>query len=392
MLRSLTSALNNTRISIKLFIAPILITAFMLGMGVVSQYGARQQSAALDEIANVAANIQRDVSLPAFEPSAPLTYRDLQRLVRALARQNIYCIVLLDEFDVLSQNDKLDAEVFSGLRALAMQYQLTFVTASTQPLLDLTYAHASSLSSPFFNFFTQIRLGLFGLKDAQELLATLSARADAPFDETMIADLIRLAGLHPLLLQQAGCHAFETFQSEQIHPIQPRDMDLHRTVLRQKFLDSALSHFTYFWRNLTEKQKRVLALLPLLTQDDPMNTLRLEQAGLIVKSERGYAPFSASFGEFVARQPLDGLCQSPPLSLDLQQHHALLRGQPVALSSSEFNLLACLMAQPGQIVPHSVLETRLDRSDAGALAPAGSPIITTPSGAKWRIGRKRANG
>jgi methyl-accepting chemotaxis protein len=54
MFRSLTSALNNTRISVKLFIAPAIITVFMLGMGAISYYGSARQSAALDEIANVA--------------------------------------------------------------------------------------------------------------------------------------------------------------------------------------------------------------------------------------------------------------------------------------------------------------------------------------------------
>ena len=39
MFASLVSRLNNTRISLKVFLAPALVTAFMLGMAALSQYG-----------------------------------------------------------------------------------------------------------------------------------------------------------------------------------------------------------------------------------------------------------------------------------------------------------------------------------------------------------------
>ncbi len=50
MFASLASRLNNTRISLKVFIAPALITVFMLGMAAVSHQGASEQRAALGTI------------------------------------------------------------------------------------------------------------------------------------------------------------------------------------------------------------------------------------------------------------------------------------------------------------------------------------------------------
>src|SRR5260221_6652423 len=54
MFGSMISRLNDTRISVKLFIAPVLITVFMLGMAGVAEYGSRQQSRALDPVLKVA--------------------------------------------------------------------------------------------------------------------------------------------------------------------------------------------------------------------------------------------------------------------------------------------------------------------------------------------------
>jgi methyl-accepting chemotaxis protein len=54
MLGRLQDLINNTRIAAKLWVAPLLITLSMIGMSVADQYGARQQSAALDEIIHVA--------------------------------------------------------------------------------------------------------------------------------------------------------------------------------------------------------------------------------------------------------------------------------------------------------------------------------------------------
>ncbi len=50
MLKSLTSLFRNARVSVKVFIAPVAITLFMLAMAAVAQYGANQQSKALSAL------------------------------------------------------------------------------------------------------------------------------------------------------------------------------------------------------------------------------------------------------------------------------------------------------------------------------------------------------
>lgn len=86
MFNSLVRRLNDTRIARKLFIAPTLITVFMLGMAAVAEYGSRQQSAALDEIANVA--IAKDELGVIARTMANTTHVDLFRMVSWLANSN----------------------------------------------------------------------------------------------------------------------------------------------------------------------------------------------------------------------------------------------------------------------------------------------------------------
>ena len=47
------------------------------------------------------------------------------------------------------------------------------------------------------------------------------------------------------------------------------------------------------------------------------------------------------------------------LAIDFERRQVYLRGQPVNLSPTEFRLLACLVRNAGQVVPHKTLLTRV---------------------------------
>ncbi|HTZ78879.1 MAG TPA: methyl-accepting chemotaxis protein, partial [Stellaceae bacterium] len=86
MIKSLTSLLNNCRISLKVFIAPVLITVFLMGMAAISQYGSHQQSAALDQVVNVAF-AKDELSLSARD-SVRLAHVNLYRMLTWLANSD----------------------------------------------------------------------------------------------------------------------------------------------------------------------------------------------------------------------------------------------------------------------------------------------------------------
>jgi methyl-accepting chemotaxis protein len=83
---SMVTLLNNTRISRKLFIAPAMITGFMIGMAVVSQYGSHQQSGALDEVVNVA--FVKDGLGASAAATAGMAHSSLFQMISWLANSN----------------------------------------------------------------------------------------------------------------------------------------------------------------------------------------------------------------------------------------------------------------------------------------------------------------
>ena len=286
-------------------------------------------------------------------PDAPISYRAFEQVIRNLTRQQRRVIFFLDEFATLSENPYLTVDVFLGLRALAMRYGVIYVTASTQPLLELTYAQASRLSSPFFNFFAQIRLGLFEPNEAEHLMQTLNSQVGIAFDTDASMRVMELSGPHPLMLQIAGYHAIEQLERTHQPPLECIDR------IRARFLDDVTPHWTYFWNNLCVGDQRLLALLPVSWRGDPDGVQRLEQAGLIIRGKEGVIPVSPEFQRFVARQSVPGLHQAMPVTIDPSQHLALLRGRPLSFSPTEFNLLDCLVERAGQIIPHDILETQV---------------------------------
>jgi hypothetical protein len=88
------------------------------------------------------------------------TYRSLDRVLNQISQQNAGVVVLLDEFELLAANPQLTPYFFARLRGLTTKYGLAYLTASQRPLFDMT-ADEEILSSPFFNIFVTLPLGLY---------------------------------------------------------------------------------------------------------------------------------------------------------------------------------------------------------------------------------------
>jgi hypothetical protein len=306
----------------------------------------------LEEIGDALADGgQGPAHLEALEGDQPITYRAFERALRELARAGWKPIFLVDEFERMSHNPHLDPDFFSGLRALAAKYPVAYVIASKHPLLELTYADASTLSSPFFNIFASLRLGLFAEQEARELLGGLAGRGGVTFAPPTLEFLLHLAGPHPLFLQIAGYQAFE-LQRTGGTPLTPAD----QAELRDRFLAAAEEHYAYYWRNLTPSEQRALAALPISQAERPDVTRRLEQACLILRRAGGYDYVSSAWRAFVEAQPLSGLLQAGPLTIDEGQRQAMLHGQPLSLTSTQYTLLVHLVEHAGQVVAAEDLE------------------------------------
>jgi serine/threonine-protein kinase len=124
--------------------------------------------------------------------------------------KNQYVVFLLDEFEKVTENPNFDTDFFYGLRSLAIQHHLALVTSSRRELIELCHSDAIR-SSPFFNIFANINLGLFTENEARDLIDTSLAGTGVEFSEDIVQMIFRVAGFHPYFLQVACYNAFESY-------------------------------------------------------------------------------------------------------------------------------------------------------------------------------------
>lgn len=307
----------------------------------------------IDRLATALPAAGHSLDLPQ-SPPAGLSYRDFRDAVLRVTEVGLKPIYLLDEFESLADNPHLGPRFFSGLRALSSQFNLSFVTASRQPLLKLTYANTETLSSPFFNTFANLHLGLYSESEARNLVETLTTYAglDLPLQTT--ERILELAGLHPLLLQIAAFHAVELWGEEGWRAEGDAEW-------RCRFMTEAESHFEYYWRHLTDGERYTLAALPLTQEDEARREVvhGLERACLIRRTEQGYTYLCPSFEDFVRRQSVPHLLQLGPFLLDLSRQTALCNHAPLRVTKTEFKALAHLIRRAGQVVTPEELEKAL---------------------------------
>jgi hypothetical protein len=307
----------------------------------------------LDQLAATLSAARCSIKLSRAPPDG-VSYRDFREAVLKVTGAGLKPIYLLDEFESLADNPYLGPRFFSGLRALSSQFDLCFVTASRESLLRLTYANVETLSSPFFNTFANLHLGLYAASEARSLVEILATRAGLDLPSQTIDRILGLAGPHPLFLQVAAFHAVELWGEEGWQA----DGDVE---WRRRFMGEAESHFEYYWRHLTDEDRYALATLPLSHQDEAQRGAirRLEEACLIRRNERGYAYLSPAFEEFARRRSVPHLVQLGPFLLDLPRQAALCHHAPLKVTKTEFKALAHFIRHAGQVVTPEELEKAL---------------------------------
>lgn len=225
--------------------------------------------------------------------SGEVRFMTVRRLLRRLRDAGFQVVLCLDEFEVLARNPRFEPDFYGELRSLAGELGLVYLTASKRSLYELTYQHSDTLSSPFFNIFSELPVGLLAEKEAVELLTTLSSQAGPGFDEEDVAFALQLAGTHPFFLQLAGYYLSK--ESTPSHPRLPENYE----QAAKGFLNEAADHYRYLWEQLSPSQQLALAHLPQATEP----VLRLLQSKSLVQDKEGQpVPFSATFAKFLEQQ------------------------------------------------------------------------------------------
>lgn len=295
--------------------------------------------------------------LPKFEQlrqsDQPPDYHALDAALKALSALGTQVTFFIDEFEALAANPNLDPSFFSGLRGLATRYAVSYVIASQRPLIALVYADDSVLSSPFFNIFATVPLGLFDETTARQMVTTFLTRARSALPEPALSAIANLAGPHPFFIQLAAYHACELARST----AQWNEQALTR--LANAFYEEAQSHYLYAWYNLGDAERYALASLAAAQHEpgarEALHKLQ-DQCLIMARSEGGYRYLSAALRRFVRCQPVPGLLQVEPFVVDLRRRAATAGDLPVPLTKTQFELLAFLAEREGRVATTRELE------------------------------------
>jgi tRNA A-37 threonylcarbamoyl transferase component Bud32 len=237
-----------------------------------------------------------------------LRFTTLRRLLRRVRDASLDLVLALDEFEGLARNSSFTPDFYGELRSLAGEMGVVFLTASKRGLYDLTYHDSTTLSSPFFNIFSELLLGLMPNDEARGLLATLAQQGHgAGFCEEEIDLGLELAGPHPFFLQIAGFHLYEMPGRGRPHSPDAYDQ------MARRFNAEAEDHYRYLWSQLDGDEQRSL-LAPNEVSDAVRKSMlakaliRSEQASSDASAEadgsrdrlaRRFVPFSHAFAIFL---------------------------------------------------------------------------------------------
>jgi len=224
--------------------------------------------------------------------SGEVRFMTARRTLRRLRDTGLEVVLMLDEFESLARNAQFDPDFYGELRSLAGELGLVILTASKRSLYDLTYENSSTLSSPFFNIFSEMPVGLMTLEDARQILIGLSGQAGLAFCAEEVEWALDLSGPHPFFTQVIGSHLFEAPGSGQL-----RSAEVYETI-RKRFTAEAEDHYRYIWASLDSPEQAGLLALPR-TVEPMLKTLRAKS--LVREIDNQPMPFSDAFAAFLER-------------------------------------------------------------------------------------------
>lgn len=309
------------------------------------------------------------------------SYIHLMERVRALDAQGHRLIIAFDEFELFARNTQLQPRVFNRLRGLGDQFAIQFVTASREPLARLFFAYPEVISSPFFNNFATLRLGLFQEAEAIEMLSTLSARGGQAFAAETMAFILELVGPHPLFLQIAGYHAF----AAQEHGVLSSEA---RTAVVNRVTQDLDGHLRYYWNSLLPDERYALAVLPIsIGNNQTAVSARLAEAGLTYRNRY----LGTALRDFVSEQPVEGLIRCGPFVMVENRGILTVDGQVVHLTPTEFAALRLFLQNPGHLLAQEDIEAVLWPGDTASDSERVRPVITRLRAALGEAGNAIVN-
>lgn len=180
----------------------------------------------------------------------------LQQLFAGLAKAGRRLILLLDEFDDFLTHPVLNsAEFYGGLRSLASLSPGLMVVFATRKELDQLNELTQTINphgSPYFNVFTEIRLGALPRNALPKLLEKAGGRFGKQDQQFVSA----VSGLHPYLAQSAAAMLWEAHEDGLVGA--ERYTRAGRAVYQQ-----SRKHFADCWKSWSNEMKKAVTVITL---------------------------------------------------------------------------------------------------------------------------------
>jgi hypothetical protein len=162
--------------------------------------------------------------------------------------QGLHLTLLMDAFDnIIHHKSYFDLGFFGFLRAQASIGRVSYITASIIPLNEV---RTDIQGSPFFNIFSECRIGPLDIDDARDLILKPSLQAGVPFSKEEADWVLLQTGRHPFFIQRFCYHLFE----EKLLAT----ADMQRDRIRHQAYNELVPHFEDAWHNLNDKQQELL--------------------------------------------------------------------------------------------------------------------------------------
>ena len=237
---------------------------------------------------------------------------DLEDLFQASQDKGLTVVLMMDEFEYVTQNPNFKGDFFGGLRALAIHHGVALLPSTRRELVDL--CHSDEIKgSPFFNIFANVVLRPFPRTEAASLVDGYLSSLEETFAPEEKEFILRLGGGQPFFLQIAGHYLVDAkSQGLRARPLFERAI--------ADFDQQADPHYSYLWSHCTESEKITLLGILALNQEkgkkgathaerlQKMNSrahldvVALGKRGLVVEAEGKFALFSPSLERWILRE------------------------------------------------------------------------------------------
>ena len=241
---------------------------------------------------------------------------DLEDLFEDIGSDGTHVVLLLDEFEYVTQNPNFDADFFGGLRSLAIHYNISLVPATRRELVELCHSEEIK-GSPFFNIFATVVLKPFTSEETDTLIQNYAHTAGINFSSKEVDFIRQVGGGYPFFVQMIGHYLTAGKEAG----------EKGKALLEfatTEFNQQAEPHFSYLWTHSSESEKTTLVSVMALEcqnreaedkkhaitadrisaiyQRAPRDIINLFKRGSLIEKEDTISLFSSSYAQWIGME------------------------------------------------------------------------------------------